>query len=828
MQSSFAACSQVVCVAEDTAVSFYAAKSLKKFRVERLNGSRVCGVHLRLVSSTKAELHVIDAEGTWFQFALEGGAPTLTRATAITFPTLAAGSSSSSSPVALQKGAEASKQKEKGAAHPSSSGVQSSESKPTAAAEEAEGITGAADVVVSAHFHTQQGGQLYAVLLTKVAVLEVALGSSSSGSGGAPSAVVVHVFQTALPRALLAVGASTGLVVVAAPLAREFYFSVFADRLAVHHASQHPQQQQRPRACPPLTLRAVNVDIQSIACSPVSTSVAVGGGRGELLVFVDVHESHCFSDHWHHTPLTALAFAVDGSAVYTGGREAVLLVWNLVSFSHKKIACNLGAMQALTTYQDAGAQLLLSCGTSTLAMVDLLQMRVAASVEGIEWAAEDVCTGLVVEQWRGQPAVVLTGMPNVLRVCDPYTQQSIYSLHVSSQMETIPSPPRHGIQFVGMLNESRSLVTYEAFASTVLPPLLRFWEYDARRKQHVETQTVYSPHRSVVLALEVDKRGRRVFTLSRDAVKCWTETAYTAQDTFGTAAGAWHNHSTITTPSQSVRTMALSADGSLCFVADDCVHAYAVTACRPGEPWPLLCMLPQYAETAPLLRVVVAPDCRHVVAASARRLFFWSLDGATEEPVVFTAGNRARITALSAFTDTTVVAALSDTSLVELQCCNGKGRDAPEMGRVVRRVPRATRHPLRHIAPLHLNSQRLAAVDAVTGFKVLHLPAGAAEPSTLEWSGKAVEEGGNNAVGQTSASAPSGGAAQLQLQSFFKDMTSIQDAYDSSVAAGQQRSLATAQQTAQADKWLGEVLGEPAYTAPPMSAVLSTYLQRLS
>ncbi|KPA85520.1 hypothetical protein ABB37_01794 [Leptomonas pyrrhocoris] len=814
MQSSFAACSQVVCVAEDTAVSFYAPKSLKKFRVERLGGSRVCGMHLQAISTATATLHVIDAEGTWYQFSMQGGAPTLTKSSAIVLPTTeVAAAASSSSAASLSDNATASPmQREK--APPSASSDTATGNPQTS-----EDATSA--VVVSAHFHTQPGGQLYAVLLTSSAVLEVAL--SEAPASTAPTAVAVHAFQHPTQHAHLAVGLLTGLIAVAAPQAREFYFSAFADRIAAHQ----PQPQRRS-SCPPLGVRSVNVEIQSVACSPVHMSVAVGGSRGELLIFVDVQEAHSFSDHWHHTPLTALAFAVDGSAVYTGGREAVMLVWDLVSFSHKKIKCHLGPMRAITPLRDAGAQLLVSCGTSTLAVVDLLQMRVTASAEGIEWAAEDVCTGLVVEQWRGQPAVVLTGMPNVLRVCDPYTQQSIYSLHVSSQMETIATPPRHGIQLVGMLNEGRSLVTYESFSSTVLPPLLRFWEYDARRKQHVETQTVYSPHRSAVLALEADKRGRRVFTLSRDAVKCWAQTAYTARDTYGTTAGGWHTHSTIATPSQNARTMALSADGSLCFVADDCLHVYSVKACRPGEPWPLLRMLPQYTETAPLLQVVVAPDCRHVVAAGARQLFFWALDGAAEEPTVFSVA-RGRITALCAFSDTTVVAALSDTSLVELRCCAASSAAAegdddaqkvPQLGEVVRRVPRASRFPLRHMAALHLNSQRLAAVDAVTGFKVLHLPSGASQSSTFEWTGG--EEEGDSADGAARRQ------RQQQLQSFFKDMTSIQDSYENGVAAGQQGSLATAQQMIQADKWLEEVLGEPAYTAPPMSAVLSTYLQRLS
>ncbi|CAG9577108.1 conserved hypothetical protein [Leishmania major strain Friedlin] len=793
MQSCFAACSQVVCVAEDTAVAFYAPKSLRKFRVERLNGSRVCGMYVQSTSSAKAVLHVIDAEATLFEFAIEGGAPSLVRTISIRLPPASPVPSTSAG-----ENEEVSDRRHQG----STSRTVNGEAAATAS------------VVVAAQFHVQQA-QLFAVLLTKAGLYEAALGSASPvGATNAPSAVVVHTFKEAVPHGYLSVGQFTGLVVVAVPHAREFFYSLFTDRLSAH-------QPHRP-SCPPLLPRTVNVQIQSIACSPISTSVAVGGRRGELLICVEVQEAHCFADHWHHTPLTALAFALDGSAVYTGGRESVLLIWDLVSYSHKKVKVQLGTLQRITPFSSGGAQLLLSCGTSTLAVADLLQMRVTTSAEGIEWAAEDVCTGLVVEQWRGSPAVILTGMPNVLRVCDPYTQQSIYSLHVSSQMETIPSPPRHGIQFVGILNDSRSLVTYESFSSTVLPPLLRFWEYDAPRKQHIETQTVYSPHRSAVLALQVEKRGRRVFTLSSEAMKCWAQTAFTAQDTYGTPTGGWHNHSAMATPSQQVQTMALSADGSLCFVADDCLHVYSVQDCRPGVHWPLLQLLPQYTETQPLRRIVVSPDCRHAVAAGKRHIFFWTLGRCAEEPAVFSVGESC-ITAFSAFTDTTVVAALEDTSLVELRCCAAGSSKGPQLGEAVRRIANASRFPLRHIAPLHMNGQRLAAVDAVTGFKILQLPTGApavAQPSVYEWAGTSDEESSAGAVAEGDKT------ARLQLQSFFKEMTSIQDSQELMVTANQEGALATAQQTAQADRWLAEVLGEPAYTAPPMSAILSTYLQR--
>ncbi|EPY16975.1 hypothetical protein STCU_10875 [Strigomonas culicis] len=67
----FAFCSTAVCVAEDTAVSFFAPKSLSKFRVERFNGRKICGIHIQHVSAKEALLHVIDAQANWYTIALD-------------------------------------------------------------------------------------------------------------------------------------------------------------------------------------------------------------------------------------------------------------------------------------------------------------------------------------------------------------------------------------------------------------------------------------------------------------------------------------------------------------------------------------------------------------------------------------------------------------------------------------------------------------------------------------------------------------------------------------------------------------------------------------
>lgn len=789
----FAASTDVVCVAEDTVVSFLAPKTLKKFHVEKLNGSCVCGIFLQSSPRKGSMLHVVDADANYFQLRVGQGAPTLTHSAAIL---LQRDAKADVTATGVPRGAT------------SSSTASTENQRPRRTAE--------SSVVLSAQFYHHLD-QLFCVLLTSDGVYEVLLSGHESSHSTSLLGKRLHTLGAEKGgNPLLSVGERSGLIICATTHEAVMFYSTISDRPDSGHSVRRGEQSKHQQK-PTFHRREVPLHIQSIACSPVSDGVAVGGDRGELAVYLDIRDEHCFSDHWHHTPLTAIAFSVDGAAVYTGAREEVLQVWDLAQFQHKKISCQLGPLRSVRPFADRGSSLLVSCNESTLAVVDLLQMGVVASVEGVEWSARAVCTGLVVGQWMAQPAVVLTGLPNVVRVCDPFTQQAIYSLHISSQMETLPNSPSHGIQFVGVLEEGRALITYETFGSSALPPLLRFWYFDVVKKKHMEAQTVYRPHVSSVLALEVDHKRGRVFTLSAEAVKCWTRTTVNVTSTFTGLASNWHNVSTCTTPTQQVQVMALSADGAMCFVADDCVHGYNVSSCKPGERWPLVVTLPQFVNTHLLQSLRVMPNGNVVVASSGSHLFLWALDRKGND-VTAVDSSTAPITAICVLTNHTVLAARSDCSLIEVDCND----DGGAFGAVRRCVANASRHPFQHIAPLHLNAQRLVAVDAASGLRVLHLSSASAGEAVTEEQGitAEVDDGATPQPSDTAAAMASN--AQQSFQKYFREIAIKGNDGDDILSRG---NWATAQQTAAAEKWLGGVLGEPAYTVPPMNTVLSMYLK---
>ncbi|ESL06222.1 hypothetical protein TRSC58_06106 [Trypanosoma rangeli SC58] len=760
-----AVCKDAVCVAEDYGVAFYAPKNLKKFCVESLSGARVVGLYVSASAGGEMHLHVVDAEANWFLISL---AHVEVRASS-----------------SIKWGRDFLPEPGNRPVVSSRRGLIDRNRK------QREGD------ILEAHFHEARG-ELHCVLLTTTGVYEASLRDTSL-----IRAEPIISFSIALRDCTMATGRSTGLVLVGQRGGKWAQYSLYGNR-DVHN----PRQLLLP------------ISIQSLTCNPVCNSVAVGGTRGELMVFPSVTESHHFSDHWHHTPLTALRFSVDGNSLFSGARESVMLVWNMSSYAYKKIGCSLGPIRCIMPSSSCGSQLVLVCAESTLATLDLRQMRVERSIEGVQWSTGEVCSGLVVGRWMGQTAVILTGLPNVLRVCDPFTQQSLYSLHISSQMETIPIPPRHGIQHVGLLNDNRTIVTYEEFACTSLSPLLRFWAYDTDSKQHVEVQTIYSPHSSCVIALQTDEVRGRVFTLCANTMKCWGEVSEDVNDAYATGQKSWVNKSSSATPSHLVQDMILSTDGSLCFVSDDSVHIYSIANVYPGQPWHRLLTLTQLVSLVPLRELQLLNGNRVVVAHDETRVYFWSLV-APHQPAVVWKADPANVRAMCSCSATSVLVATSDGGVREL--C-GAGQQMGEQ--LSRHVSAAIPQRITFMRCLPgAGKERVAVVDEVSGFRVLHFALEATN-TKKGTEGQAKQDG--MWVGQLEGSsglAPSVDVHEKQVGHFFHDVAHANKPLDVGREAS---SLRAARRATEAKKWLGEVLADSAYTAPPMSSVLSSYLKKRS
>lgn len=92
------------------------------------------------------------------------------------------------------------------------------------------------------------------------------------------------------------------------------------------------------------------------------------------------------SMHWHAHSVTALAFNVLGDHLYSGGREGVLVAWQLRSGARSFLP-RLGAALLSVAVSPDARWIAAACASNQVALVDAAEGRVARFVVGLRLAA---------------------------------------------------------------------------------------------------------------------------------------------------------------------------------------------------------------------------------------------------------------------------------------------------------------------------------------------------------------------------------------------------------------------------------------------------------
>lgn len=74
-----------------------------------------------------------------------------------------------------------------------------------------------------------------------------------------------------------------------------------------------------------------NIPIAQVACHPMDEIVITGDVTGRILMYYKLFSKNdpiTRLFHWHHTPITSIAFTFSGTNFYSGGLESVLCHWD--------------------------------------------------------------------------------------------------------------------------------------------------------------------------------------------------------------------------------------------------------------------------------------------------------------------------------------------------------------------------------------------------------------------------------------------------------------------------------------------------------------------
>lgn len=173
----------------------------------------------------------------------------------------------------------------------------------------------------------------------------------------------------------------------------------------------------------------------TMLCHPEHDTIATGDVKGRIRLWRNVMSGERLKYdlyHWHHTPVTSLAFSTSGTMLYSGGSEAVLVKWVVDEPDNRAFLPRMSAAIAHVAVGGVNSKVVVSTMDNAIHFYDA-QLNLAAMIQNFAFIAEDftgLCpfpVGLQVNP-RTQ-SIVMNGRVGHLQFFSTHTNSLLY--HVS-------------------------------------------------------------------------------------------------------------------------------------------------------------------------------------------------------------------------------------------------------------------------------------------------------------------------------------------------------------------------------------------------------------
>eukprot|EP01065_Artemidia_motanka_P044498 TRINITY_DN6348_c0_g5_i1.p1 TRINITY_DN6348_c0_g5~~TRINITY_DN6348_c0_g5_i1.p1 ORF type:complete len:790 (+),score=189.09 TRINITY_DN6348_c0_g5_i1:75-2444(+) len=377
--------------------------------------------------------------------------------------------------------------------------------------------------------------------------------------------------------------------------------------------------------------------VTAVAVHPFDPTVTVGDVTGRLTTFyLDASQPPASGGsfvskvvHWHSHAVRTTQWAPDGSAVASGGEEAVLCLWNAARWDSRKLPRLPGPLAALTWAEDGGS-CLVACAPGTLLVADVREMKVSAAVHAMDILKGQPCGGVVPAPAFGASCVAVTGQSGVLRVYDAHTRQYVRSLRTApgqahmSKVNTVPLP-RLTTTVAAFSGDNQHLATVDssdvALGRESEPETLRFWSVSG--DSWAMNTVVTTPHQGGCGGVAFTGCARAVSVGADGGIKRWVCTG-----------DHWQHGETRSLPASAADAATPDSQhkGCLCVSPDGSV---AVASCGSGagcfavEPFSLLGELVQHMSPDPIEALTFtssSQSTRPLIAGHTHsHVFLWDL-----------------------------------------------------------------------------------------------------------------------------------------------------------------------------------------------------------
>ncbi|XP_071977045.1 WD repeat-containing protein 75 isoform X2 [Engystomops pustulosus] len=277
--------------------------------------------------------------------------------------------------------------------------------------------------------------------------------------------------------------------------------------------------------------KGANNTFTVVTCHPTEDCIATGHKDGRIRLWRNFNhkQDYTYSTlHWHHDSVADLAFSAEGTILFSGGVESVLVQWSH-SLEHKRefLPRLGGAIQHIATSSD-GSLLCTSHVDNKITIIDA-NLKVSGIIQGL-LKGRDVKTGLLVDP--RSKALVLNGKPGHLQFYSLHDDKHFYNLDIVQQ-EFVNQAGLQHIELVKAAFNAKGnwLTTVEELKrneTSHLEVQMKFWEYVDKLQSFVLNTTINWPHEDQISSLsfktgsDSDKDVPTLVTTGNDGLfKVW-------------------------------------------------------------------------------------------------------------------------------------------------------------------------------------------------------------------------------------------------------------------------------------------------------------------
>lgn len=295
--------------------------------------------------------------------------------------------------------------------------------------------------------------------------------------------------------------------------------------------------------------------ISSIAIHPRDGMVALGYTTGEIVLWYCLQQSQLHKVdsveistntkrrpvsstvlHWHAHQVTHLAFTFDGVYLLSGGEEAVLVIWQLIS-GHRQYLPRLGAEISSISISDDQTLFAMSMRDNTIKVVSSVNLNIMQTVTGLKCSSSGTVlrrsdsrsgggslrrqvdanrpyslkSGIVIEP-RNR-LVVLSGSVGCLQFYNAAEDRHVVELETVSQNKIMRSPddsdsrvpPAANVSHVAFSRDGKWMATVDArpaVADLEGDINLKMWLFDEVNQSYIVNTRVEAPHSDGLTSLK--------------------------------------------------------------------------------------------------------------------------------------------------------------------------------------------------------------------------------------------------------------------------------------------------------------------------------------